>query len=113
MRSLQEIAAYVVDQYLSEANNAIHHDLMACTDCGQIVANGPHGMPNEVQAGAAFSAGFKNLVNRIGPVHLINGAPEHDSEFSKAPCDICGDHLHGPRMAIVAVDPQKLKKLKI
>lgn len=73
------------------------HALMACVDCGFLLANGEPENPEPEWSPEAIEARWPHA-----EWHLVNGDSDDDQSFSWQPCDCCGSELGGERMAVSA-----------
>jgi hypothetical protein len=85
--------------------------LDACTDCAMAVANGTRDVMENLEYHTSEEYArewFDNFTKASdrwfskGYV-LVNGSEEDDTTFSWSSCDVCGSHLGGSRMSVVAI----------
>lgn len=67
------------------------YDCWICTDCLLVTANGEY-LEDEEKAAAICAS-----EERLYPANIVAGDADKDDEFSRSPCDLCGDRLAGAR----------------
>jgi hypothetical protein len=80
----------------------VKYELMACTDCLMLVANGDHPEENTEKQDAEMDRAIEaNLGDDQG--YLCCGDSDKDEEFSWSACECCGSKLGGSRHHLVVV----------
>jgi len=80
----------------------VNERFMVCVDCAMFIANDDlsgldyHFLSDESeQREIAIRNGVQYQNDQDN--HIVMGNSDDDIEFSKSPCNCCGDHLHGYR----------------
>ena len=76
--------------------------LMVCTDCLLVAVNGDATGIDDPDRKNAVVAGIVRYNVQSGNRLVLGDESEYD-EFSRASCDLCGDHHHGSRHELVGI----------
>lgn len=80
-------------------------DLMVCTDCAMLIANGTVGNEDPEQDAAHAERMLAYLgPDNVRPGTLVSGSGP-DEEFSRFPCEGCGNTDAGHRMPAAILTP--------
>ena len=90
---------YCTDYHINYYLHGKPDTLECCIDCYVYVANAE--LPADDDRCAAIVLAVAGYADDDYSLH----AGDDTTDFSKQPCELCGNHLHGSRHTVVAVPP--------